>query len=96
MEVPNPVPSFEACVEAGKKLMNWDWHPMGTKNLPDGRLHGMSFRYQMCPRHSFSGYEAKLELRDGVVHMPTQGPLFGVFAVECNAMVVGAGRGRVY
>jgi CO/xanthine dehydrogenase Mo-binding subunit len=92
----NPVPSFEACVEAGRKLMNWDWHPSGTRRLPDGRMHGAAFRYQMCPRHSFSGYNAKLELRDGVVHMPTQGPLFGVFAVECNTMVVAEELGLEY
>jgi CO/xanthine dehydrogenase Mo-binding subunit len=91
-----PVPSFEACLEEGKKLMNWNWHRAGTKKLPDGRMHGMSFRYQMCPRHAFSGYDSKLELRDGVVHMPTQGPLFGVFAVECNAMVVAEELGLEY
>ncbi|NLN06920.1 MAG: xanthine dehydrogenase family protein molybdopterin-binding subunit [Firmicutes bacterium] len=93
---PDPVPSFEACIEAGKKLMNWNWHPAGTKKLPDGRMHGASFRYQMCPRHAFSSYEAKLEYRDGVVHMPTQGPVFGVYAVECNAMVVAEELGLNY
>ncbi|HHX73946.1 MAG TPA: xanthine dehydrogenase family protein molybdopterin-binding subunit [Firmicutes bacterium] len=93
---PNPVPSFEACIEAGKKLMNWNWHPAGTKKLPDGRMHGASFRYQMCPRHAFSGYEAKLELRDGVVRMPTQGPVFGVYAVEVNAMVAAEELGLNY
>lgn len=92
----DPVPSFEACLEAGKKLMNWSYHPSGTKKLPDGRMHGMSFRYQMCPRHSFTGYECKLELRNGVVHLPTQGPIFGVFAVECNAMVVAEELGLKY
>jgi CO/xanthine dehydrogenase Mo-binding subunit len=50
----------------------------------------------MCPRHAFSGYESKLELRDGVVHMATQGPIFGVFAVECNAMVVAEELGLEY
>ncbi|NLV50707.1 MAG: xanthine dehydrogenase family protein molybdopterin-binding subunit [Clostridiales bacterium] len=93
---PNPVPSFDACVEAGKKLMNWNWHSAGTKKLPDGRMHGMSFRYQMCPRHSGMIYRCKLELRDGVVHMPTQGPVFGVYAVECNAMVVAEELGLEY
>lgn len=92
----DPVPSFEVCLEAGRKLMDWDWHSSGTKKLPDGRLHGMSFRYQISPRHAFTGYESKLELRDGVVHMPTQGPLFGVFAVECNAMVVAEELGLEY
>ena len=58
----NPVPSFEACIEAGRKLMDWSWHPAGAKRLPDGRLHGTSFRYQMCPRHSGATYNCKLEL----------------------------------
>ncbi|MDR0861519.1 MAG: molybdopterin-dependent oxidoreductase [Oscillospiraceae bacterium] len=91
-----PVPSFDACIDAGRKLMDWEPHRAGEKRLPDGRLHGASFRYQMCPRHSFSGYDAKLELRDGVVHLPTQGPLFGVYAVECNAMVVAEELGLEY
>ncbi len=57
-EDPNPVPSFEACIEEGKKLMNWTWHASGTKKLPDGRAHGMSFRYQMCPRPAFPAMKA--------------------------------------
>ena len=92
----NPVPSFEACIESGRSLMDWDWHSSGAKKLPDGRMHGASFRYQMCPRHAFSGYECKLELRNGVVHMPTQGPIFGVYAVECNAMTVAEELGVRY
>lgn len=93
---PNPVPSFEACLEEGRKFANWNWHPAGTKKLPDGRMHGASFRYQMCPRHAFSGYTSKLEFRNGEVHMPTQGPIFGVFAVEANAMVVAEELGLNY
>jgi CO/xanthine dehydrogenase Mo-binding subunit len=93
---PDPVPSYEACIEAGKKLMNWNWHPSGGRNLPDGRMHGASFRYQMCPRHAFSGYDCKLELRNGVVHLPTQGPCTGIFAVEANAMVVAEELGLEY
>ena len=92
----NPVPSFEACVEAGKKLMDWNWHKSGTKTLPDGRMHGTSFRYQMCPRHSGTIYKCKLELRDGVVHMPTNGPVFGAYVVEANAMVVAEELGLRY
>ncbi len=92
----NPVPSFEACVAAGQKMMNWDWHRAGAKKLPDGRMHGMSFRYQMCPRHSVSGYACKLEFRDGVVHLPTQGPVFGAYMVEPNVMVVAEELGLEY
>jgi CO/xanthine dehydrogenase Mo-binding subunit len=93
---PNPVPSYQACVEEGKKLMNWEWHPTGGKKLPDGRMHGASFRYQMCPRHSFSGYHSKLELRNGKVRMGTQGCCTGIYAVEGNAMVVAEELGLEY
>lgn len=93
---PDPVPSFEACVEAGKKLMNWNWHPSGAKKLPDGRMHGAGFRYQLCVRHSVSGYACRLEYRDGAVHMPTQGPVFGAFMVEPNAMVAAEEIGLNY
>ena len=92
----NPVPSFDMCLKEGRKLMDWDWHKAGAKRLPDGRLHGASFRYQMCPRHSGVTYKCKLEFRDGVVHMPTQGPLFGAYVVECNAMVVAEELGLNY
>jgi len=93
---PNPVPSYQACVEEGKKLMDWKWHATGAKKLPDGRMHGASFRYQMCPRHSFSGYNCKLEIKNGKVHMPTQGPCTGIYAVEGNAMVVAEELGLKY
>jgi xanthine dehydrogenase molybdenum-binding subunit len=93
---PNPVPSFEACIEAGKKLMDWNWHPSTVKKLPDGRMHGASFRYQMCPRHSVSGYSCRLEYRDGAVHLPTQGPIFGAYMVEPNAMVAAEELGLNY
>jgi len=84
---PDPVPSFEASVAAGKEIMDWHWHPAGTKRLPDGRLHGASFRYAICPRHSFMDYFCKLEYRDGVVHFPTQGPIAGWFSTECFTMI---------
>ncbi|MDR0491945.1 MAG: molybdopterin-dependent oxidoreductase, partial [Oscillospiraceae bacterium] len=90
------VPSFEACVKAGREQLDWNPRPDGAKRLPDGRLSGSSFRYQMCPRHALATYTCKLELRDGVVHMPTQGPLFGVYAAECNAMVVAEELGIEY
>jgi CO/xanthine dehydrogenase Mo-binding subunit len=85
---PDPVPSFEACVKAAKKMMNWKWHGSRKKELKDGRMHGASFRYQQCPRHSVSGYNPKLELRNGVVHMDTRGPVIGNYIMEANIMVV--------
>ncbi|MDR3209238.1 MAG: molybdopterin-dependent oxidoreductase [Oscillospiraceae bacterium] len=91
-----PVPSFEACLEEGKRLMNWEWHPAGARRLPDGRLHGAAFRYQMCPRHAFMQYFTKLEYRDGVVHLPTQGPIAGWFGTECFTMIAAEELGLNY
>jgi CO/xanthine dehydrogenase Mo-binding subunit len=93
---PNPVPSFQACVEEGKKLMNWKWHATGGKTLPDGRMHGASFRYQLSPRHAGMSYNSKLDLKDGKVRMGTQGCCTGIFAVEGNAMVVAEELGLKY
>jgi CO/xanthine dehydrogenase Mo-binding subunit len=93
---PNPVPSYEACVAAVKKMMNWNWHQTGAKKLPDGRLHGASFRYNQCPRHSFTGYNPKLELRNGVVHLASKGPIIGHYGLEANAMTVAEELGFEY
>jgi CO/xanthine dehydrogenase Mo-binding subunit len=95
-EDPNPVPSYEACVASAKRLMNWNWHGTGKKRLPDGRMHGTSFRYNQCPRHSVSGYNTKLELRNGVVHLASRGPIIGHFGLEVNAMVVAEELGLEY
>jgi len=93
---PNPVPSYEACVAAAKKMMNWSWHQAGAKKLPDGRLHGASFRYNQCPRHSGSGFNPKLELRNGVVHLASKGPIIGHYGLEANAMTVAEELGLEY
>jgi CO/xanthine dehydrogenase Mo-binding subunit len=90
------VPSYEACVAAVKKMMNWNWHQTGAKKLPDGRLHGASFRYNQCPRHSVSGYNPKLELRNGVVHLASKGPIIGHYGLEANAMTVAEELGLEY
>ncbi|MDR1298636.1 MAG: molybdopterin-dependent oxidoreductase [Oscillospiraceae bacterium] len=91
-----PVPSFEACLEEGKRLTNWDWHPARARRLPDGRMHGAAFRYQMCPRHAFLKYFTKLEYRGGVVHFPTQGPIAGWFGTECFTMIAAEELGLNY
>jgi xanthine dehydrogenase molybdenum-binding subunit len=93
---PSPVPSYQACVEEGKKLMNWNWHATGSKKLPDGRMHGASFRYQLSPRHAGMSYDSKLELRSGKVRMGTQGCCTGIYAVEGNAGVVAEELGLKY
>ncbi len=95
-EDPNPVPSYEACVKTVKKMMNWKWHGTGKNKLKDGRMHGASFRYQQCPRHSVSGYNPKLELRNGVVHLATSGAVIGNYILETNIMVVAEELGLGY
>jgi CO/xanthine dehydrogenase Mo-binding subunit len=95
-EDPNPVPSYEACVAALKKMMNWQWHKAGQKKLPDGRLHGASFRYNQCPRHSGTVFSPKLELRNGEVHLDSRGPVIGNYIMEANAMVAAEELGLKY
>ncbi|MDR0311937.1 MAG: molybdopterin-dependent oxidoreductase [Acidobacteriota bacterium] len=94
---PNPVPSYDACVAALKKDLNLgDWHAAGAKKLPDGRMHGTSFLYNQCPRHSFSGYNPKLEYRNGKVYLPTSGSHIGHYGIECNMMVIAEELGIDY
>ncbi|MEJ2108996.1 MAG: molybdopterin-dependent oxidoreductase [Acidobacteriota bacterium] len=93
---PNPVPSYEACVASVKKIMNWNWHAAGTRKLPDGRMHGASFRYNQCPRHSGASYNPQLELRDGIVHLASKGPIIGHYGLEANAMTVAEELGLQY
>jgi len=94
---PNPVPSYDACVAALKKDLKWSaWHAAGSKKLPDGRLHGTSFRYNQCPRHSVGGYNPKLEYKNGTVYLPTSGTFIGHYGIECNAMVIAEELGIDY
>lgn len=95
-EDPDPVPSYDACVAALKNIMQWQWHKAGARRLPDGRMHGASFRYNQCPRHAGAVYNTKLELRNGVVHLATQGPLIGHYGLEANAMTVAEELGLEY
>jgi CO/xanthine dehydrogenase Mo-binding subunit len=82
-------PSFQMCVEQGRKMMNWEWHPAGTRKRPDGRMHGLSFRYQMCPRHGTETYACTVTIQgDGKVYMPIKGPWCGLYSADACAMVV--------
>jgi carbon-monoxide dehydrogenase large subunit len=93
---PNPVPSYDACVASLKKDLKWNYHAAGARKLPDGRMHGISFRYNQCPRHAFSGYNPKLEYRNGTVLLPSSGTIIGHYGLECNAMVVAEELGIDY
>lgn len=39
--------SLKECIDAGKKAIDWDkrWHSPGTKQLPNGRMHGIAFTW---------------------------------------------------
>ncbi len=39
--------SLKECIEKGKEAIGWDrkWHPPGTRQLPNGRMHGMAFTW---------------------------------------------------
>jgi CO/xanthine dehydrogenase Mo-binding subunit len=82
-------PSLQMCVDKGKKAMNWQWHPAGVRKLPDGRLHGLSFRYAQSPRHALAPYTATVTVRgDNKVYVPLKGPWMGVYAADACALVV--------
>ena len=86
---PGIPPSLQMCIEKGKKAMNWNWHPAGTKKLPDGRMHGLSFRYALSPRHAKQPYTATVTIQaDSKVYVPLKGPWIGVYAADACALVV--------
>ena len=86
---PGIPPGLVQCIEKGKKAMNWKWHPAGTRKLPDGRMHGLAFRYALSPRHAFQPYTATVTIRgDNKVYVPLKGPWCGVYSAEANALVV--------
>ncbi len=86
---PGVPPGLVECIEKGKKAMNWKWHPAGTKKLPDGRLHGFSFRYAQSPRHAQQPYTATVTIQaDNKVYVPLKGPWCGIYAADACALVV--------
>lgn len=86
---PGTPPSLQQCIEKGKKAMNWNWHPAGTRKLPDGRLHGLGFRYALSPRHAKQPYTATVTIQaDNKVYVPLKGPWIGVYAADACALVV--------
>jgi CO/xanthine dehydrogenase Mo-binding subunit len=86
---PGVPPGLVQCIEKGRKAMNWQWHPAGAKKLPDGRLHGLSFRYALSPRHAKQPYTATVTIQaDSKVYVPLKGPWIGVYAADACALVV--------
>jgi len=85
---PGIPPGLQMCVDKGKKAMNWKWHTAGTKRLPDGRMHGLSFRYALSPRHAQQPYTATVTIQaDNKVYIPLKGPWIGVYAADACALV---------
>ncbi len=86
---PGVPPSLRMCIEQGKKAMNWKWHPAGTRKLPDGRMHGLCFRYALSPRHANQPYTATVTIQgDNKVYVPLKGPWAGIYGADACALVV--------
>ena len=86
---PGDCPSLRLCIEKGRKAMNWNWHPAGARKLPDGRLHGLSFRYNQSPRHAQQPYTATVTIQaDNKAYVPLKGPWCGVYSADACALVV--------
>jgi CO/xanthine dehydrogenase Mo-binding subunit len=86
---PGIPPGLQMCLDIGRKAINWRWHPAGTKKLPDGRMHGLSFRYALSPRHAQQPYTATVTVQaDSKVYVPLKGPWMGVYAADACALVV--------
>jgi CO/xanthine dehydrogenase Mo-binding subunit len=86
---PGVPPGLLMCIEKGRKAMNWKWHPAGTQKLPDGRMHGLSFRYALSPRHAQQPYTATVTIQaDNKVYVPLKGPWCGVYSADACALVV--------
>jgi CO/xanthine dehydrogenase Mo-binding subunit len=86
---PGVPPGLVQCIEKGRKAMNWKWHRAGTRKLPDGRMHGVSFRYALSPRHAFQPYTATVTIQgDNKVYIPLKGPWAGYYGADACALVV--------
>jgi CO/xanthine dehydrogenase Mo-binding subunit len=86
---PGVPPGLQMCIAKGKQAMNWNWHRAGTKKLPDGRMHGLSFRYALSPRHATQPYTATVTIRgDNKVYVPLKGPWCGCYSADAVALVV--------
>jgi CO/xanthine dehydrogenase Mo-binding subunit len=86
---PGVPPGLKQCIERGRKAMNWNWHPAGTRKLPDGRMHGLSFRYALSPRHATQPYTATVTVQgDNKIYVPLKGPWCGTYSADACALVV--------
>ena len=92
----NPVPSYEACVEPLKKMMNWNWHPAGAKKLPTAGCTEQASAITSARATRFRATTPNFELRNGVVHLASKGPIIGHYGLEANAMVVAEELGLEY
>ncbi len=84
-----PQPSLVAAIQAAKKLYDWQWPKPNTKKLADGRMHGISFHFGMCPRHGETYYSMFAYInQDGRVIMPLRGPWRGIYTEDICRMAV--------
>jgi len=93
-------PSLKACIDAGKTLIDWNWHPANSKRLPNGRMHGLAAQAQVQARFGSRAliymYLNTLGYADGKVYIPLGVPDIGVAMAESIAMVVAEELGARY
>ena len=76
--------SLRECVEKGKAAIDWDrnWHPAGTKRLPNGRMHGLAFTWahEWDDSAGSSEMAIRIERNDGTASILGMGSDNGVDA----------------
>jgi len=76
--------SLSECVEKGKAAIDWDhnWHPPGTKRLPNGRMHGLGFTWahEWDDSAGSSEMAIRIERNDGTASILGMGSDNGVDA----------------
>ena len=76
--------SLRECVEKGKAAIDWDrnWHPAGTRRLPNGRMHGLGFTWahEWDDSAGSSEMAIRIERNDGTASILSMGSDNGVDA----------------
>ena len=96
----NPeVQSLEVVLAAGKAAMDWDnkWHLPGTKQMPNGKMHGMGFM-MVNSWHGFNNNRtgSRVTINGGVAYIQGTFSDIGVDAARSRALTVAASSGLKY
>jgi len=91
--------SLEVVIAAGKEAMDWDnkWHLPGTKQLPNGKMHGLGFM-SVNSWHGFNNMNsaAKVTVSGGIAYIHGVFSDIGVDAARARALTLAASSGLKY